>query len=148
VKEILAAVLSADYFAKGPPKSTDGPAMIRLFEHARVEIRGKSSLEDLLHMACLITAESILDAMRKFLRPLPDEIIVSGGGTSNQTLMGMLRRDIPVRTIDELGIPSAAKEAMAFALLGAATLDGVPGNVPAATGARRRVVLGAITPRP
>jgi anhydro-N-acetylmuramic acid kinase len=148
VKAILEAVLSADYFAKQPPKSTDGPAMIRLFENARVEIRGKSSLEDLLHTACLITADSILDAMRKFLRPLPDEIIVSGGGTSNQTLMGMLRRDIPVRTIDELGIPSAAKEAMAFALLGAATLDGVPGNVPAATGARRRVVLGAITPRP
>ena len=65
--------------------------------------------------------------------------------------MQMLRQPLDeaaVKTIDDLGVPSAAKEAMAFALLGAATLDGVPGNVPAATGARRRVVLGAVTPRP
>jgi anhydro-N-acetylmuramic acid kinase len=148
VREILDAVVVAEYFQKEPPKSTDGPAMIRLFADARVGIRGKFALEDLLHTACLITAESILESMRRFLRPGPDEIVVSGGGTANATLMGMLSREIPVKTIDELGVPSAAKEAMAFALLGAATLDGVPGNVPSATGARRAVVLGAITPRP
>jgi anhydro-N-acetylmuramic acid kinase len=147
VQTISAAVLSSNYFGKQPPKSTDGPAMIRLFEDAQRGI-GRHLLEDLLHTACLITADSILDSMRKFLRPFPDEIFVSGGGTANKTLMGMLGRDVLVKTIDELGIPSAAKEAMAFALLGAATLDGVPGNVPAATGARRRVVLGAVTPRP
>ncbi len=148
VKGILDSVLGAEYFQKAPPKSTDGPAMIRLFENARVGIRGKFALADLLHTACLITAQTILDSMWQFLRPGPDEIVVSGGGTLNKTLMGMLGREIPVRTIDELGVPSAAKEAMAFALLGAATLDGLPGNVPSATGARRRVVLGAITPRP
>ncbi len=147
VKSILEQVLSSEYFGKQQPKSTDGPAMIRLFEEAGAG--GKHSLEDLLQTACLISADSILHSMREFLRPIPDEIIVSGGGTSNRTLMGMLRRGgAAVKTIDELGIPSAAKEAMAFALLGAATLDGVAGNVPAATGARRRVVLGAITPRP
>ena len=83
--------------------------------------------------------------------PFPDEVIVSGGGTKNKTLMALLRQplgDVPVRTIDELGIPSEAKEAVAFALLGAATLDGIPGNVPSATGARRPVVLGSITPKP
>jgi anhydro-N-acetylmuramic acid kinase len=148
VREILDAVVLADYFQKEPPKSTDGPAMIRLFENARLGIRGKFAPEDLLHTACLITAETILGSITKFLRPGPDEIVVSGGGTANATLMGMLGREIPVKTIDELGVPSAAKEAMAFALLGAATLDGLPGNVPSATGARRRVVLGSITPRP
>jgi anhydro-N-acetylmuramic acid kinase len=49
---------------------------------------------------------------------------------------------------DDLGIASASKEALAFAMLGAATLDGTPGNVMSATGARRAVVLGAITPKP
>ena len=54
---------------------------------------------------------------------------------------------VTVRLSDELGVPGAAKEAIAFAILGAATLDGEPGNVPAATGAKRRVVLGSVTPR-
>ncbi len=53
-----------------------------------------------------------------------------------------------IATTDELGIPSPAKEAVAFALLGAATLDGIPSNIPSATGAYRRVVLGSITPAP
>jgi anhydro-N-acetylmuramic acid kinase len=99
----------------------------------------------------VIAAETILQSMRKFLKPFPDEIIVSGGGTKNRVLMDLLREPLGdgiVKTIDEVGIPSAAKEAMAFALLGAATLDGLPGNVPRATGASRGVVLGAVTPRP
>jgi anhydro-N-acetylmuramic acid kinase len=65
--------------------------------------------------------------------------------------MSLLRQplgDLPVRTTDELGVPSEAKEAMAFALLAAATLDGVPSNIPSATGARRAVVLGSVTPKP
>jgi anhydro-N-acetylmuramic acid kinase len=147
VEELKRKVLGADYFSKAPPKSTDGPAMIRLFAEARDEMSGVHSREDLLRTACAIAAEAILEAVRKF-HPLPDEMIVSGGGTMNRTLMGSLSGEIPVKRMDEFGIASAAKEAVAFALLGAATLDGFAGNVPAATGARRRVVLGAITPRP
>jgi anhydro-N-acetylmuramic acid kinase len=56
--------------------------------------------------------------------------------------------DLKVQTTDELGVPPEAKEAMAFALLGAATLRGMPSNVPSATGAGRAVVLGSITPKP
>lgn len=149
--QIAKLVLSSPYFAKPPPKSTDGPAMIRLFTDAQAQVGHRYRLEDLLHTACRIAADSILESMRKFLQPFPDEIIISGGGTMNQALMKMLRAcsgKAVAKTIDELGIPSAAKEAVAFALLGAATLDNVSGNVPAATGARRKVVLGAITPRP
>jgi anhydro-N-acetylmuramic acid kinase len=151
VYPLVQSVLAASYFAKAPPKSTDGPAMIKLFTDALEQIGRKYPLENLLRSACLICADTILQAMRQFLDPLPDEVIVSGGGTRNQTIMSLLRQplgEIPVRSMDEFEIPSEAKEALAFALLGAATLDGVPGNVPAATGAKRGVILGAVTPRP
>ncbi|HUB24545.1 MAG TPA: anhydro-N-acetylmuramic acid kinase, partial [Tepidisphaeraceae bacterium] len=90
-------------------------------------------------------------AIRQFLSPFPGEIIVSGGGTKNKTLMSLLRQplgEVPLLTTDELGVSGQSKEAMAFALLGAATLDNEPSNVPSATGARRRVVLGSVTPAP
>jgi anhydro-N-acetylmuramic acid kinase len=146
---LVQQVLADPYFAKPPPKSTDGPAMVERFTDALTEIGRKFPLENLLRSACLISADTILAAIRQFCKPFPDEIIISGGGTKNLTLMSLLRQplgEVPIRSSEEVGIPSAAKEAMAFALLGAATLDGIPGNVPAATGARRAVVLGSITP--
>jgi len=52
-----------------------------------------------------------------------------------------------VLSSDSLGVPTQAREAMAFAILAAATIDGIPANVPAATGAQRGVICGSITPR-
>ncbi len=68
----------------------------------------------------------------------------------NAAIMGWLRSesDLPVKLAGDVGISGDAKEAVAFALLAAATLDGVPSNVPSVTGAKRSVVLGSITPRP
>ena len=145
------------YFFGCPPKSTDGPAMIQLFDNAVQQLNGKQSLPDTLATACYASALAISKAF--YLLPqLPDEVIVSGGGTLNPRLMSELRhtmtfpqkphlapKSIPVQTLDAIGINSAAKEALAFALLGAATLDGLPSNVPSATGAKRAVVLGSIT---
>lgn len=151
VTALVRKVMEADYFAKLPPKSTDGPGMIKLFSEALRQGGREYASEDLLASACRITADSIAGAMRQFLQPFPDELIISGGGGKNATLMRMLKESlggVKVLGSDDLGVVSAAKEAVAFALLGAATLDGLPGNVPAATGACRRVVLGSITPKP
>jgi anhydro-N-acetylmuramic acid kinase len=123
--------------------------MIKLFNDAEAEAERKFELEDLLCTSCMIAADAILESMRTFLHPFPDEVIVSGGGTKNRVLMHRLATGAaPVKAIEEIGFASEAKEAMAFALLGAATLDGFAGNVPSATGASRAVVLGAVTPRP
>jgi anhydro-N-acetylmuramic acid kinase len=148
---VVDAILMDSYFAKNPPKSTDIPAMLALFDGACSAIAPDALIEDRLKTACQLTAMSIADAIKRSCDPLPDELIASGGGVHNATLMQLLREaigNVPVMTIDELGIASEAKEAVAFALLGAATLDGEPSNVPSATGARRAVVLGSITPKP
>lgn len=150
VEPIAQAVLSDKYFSQAPPKSTDGPAMIRLFADAQAAAALSAGFEDLVATATAITCRSIADALRRFLPAPPQEIVASGGGTENATMMAMLAQatELPVRRTDDVGVPSAAKEAIAFALLGAATLDGAPASMPSVTGARRAVVLGAITPKP
>ncbi|HMJ82335.1 MAG TPA: anhydro-N-acetylmuramic acid kinase [Vicinamibacterales bacterium] len=148
---LLQRMLADEYFSRPPPKSTDGPAMTGVFLRALRDEGRNFPFENLLRTACALTATTIVDAVRTFLDPFPDELIVSGGGVRNATMMALLRQplgDLPVRTTEELGVPTDAKEAIAFALLGAATLDSLPSNVPSATGARRAVVLGSVTPRP
>ncbi|MBV8782277.1 MAG: anhydro-N-acetylmuramic acid kinase [Phycisphaerae bacterium] len=144
IPAILARALSADYFHRPPPKSTDGPAMIALFPDDPT-----APLADRLFTACQLSANTIANSIRDHC-PAVDEIIVSGGGTENRTLMRLLSETtrLPLLTTDHFGVPSQAKEAMAFALLGAATLDGVPANVASCTGASSRVILGSITPSP
>jgi anhydro-N-acetylmuramic acid kinase len=148
---VVLKMLSGPFFKQPPPKSTDGPAMVDLFYDTIQDPGSRGKLPKHLATACLVTATAIVRALREFLPLFPDEIIVSGGGTKNRTMMNFLRKqlvDVPLKTTDELGVPGDAKEAIAFALLGAATLDSEPGNVPAATGARRRVVLGTVCPKP
>ena len=54
--------------------------------------------------------------------------------------------DISIRKVDDFGIPSGAKEALAFAILANENVSGNPCNVPSATGAKESVVLGKIIP--
>ncbi|MFE7096547.1 anhydro-N-acetylmuramic acid kinase [Streptomyces erythrochromogenes] len=102
--------------------------------------------QDLVATLTRLTARTVADA----LRPLgATEVFASGGGVRNPTLTAMLRAELagtPLRTSEELGLPAAAKEAYAFAVLGYLTLHGLPGNAPGCTGAAGPRVLGSITP--
>jgi anhydro-N-acetylmuramic acid kinase len=123
--------------------------MISLFQKARLG-HDNASLEDLLATACLLCVLGILHAATGLVKPSECDLIVSGGGVENRCIIENLRKLFPGQRIlrsDDFGIPAAAKEALAFALLGAATLDGIPSNIPSATGASRSVVLGSITPK-
>jgi anhydro-N-acetylmuramic acid kinase len=76
--------------------------------------------------------------------------MVSGGGAKNRTLVNMLRTELAplgltLRFSDDFGVPSVAKEAIAFALLAYETWHRRPSNLPAATGARRPAILGKIS---
>ena len=94
-----------------------------------------------------LTAKTVGEAVARFVKRPLQEVIVSGGGMLNKTLMGHLEWTLwPAvpRPITVYGIHPLAKEPAAFALLAAETLRGRPGNLPSVTGARRPVVLGKV----
>jgi anhydro-N-acetylmuramic acid kinase len=146
---LVANVLEHDYFLSPPPKSTDGPAMVSLFAEEMARVK-EVNLDDLLASACAVTITAVHRAIERFLPGPVDELIVSGGGARNQVMMTLLGGWVnpATRAADQIGMPGDAKEAVAFALLGAATLEGIAANVPSCTGARRGVVLGSVTPKP
>ena len=77
------------------------------------------------------------------------ELVLSGGGSANQTTLRWLREAVPgvrVLTTAELGVPVQAKEAVAFAVLGFLSWNGLSGSVTAATGAAHPAILGTIQP--
>jgi len=152
VDETLLAELLADPYLRQPPPKTTGRERFGVQFGARVwdeaKARGLSDA-DIVATLTAFTARSIAQAYRDFLPRWPDEVIVSGGGARNPTLMTMLREQLaPARVLlsDDVGMPVEAKEAIAFAVLAYETWHGRPGNLPAATGARHPVVLGSITP--
>lgn len=149
--EVVRGFLQDPYFAARPPKSTDGPTMIAAFEKSFAD--ADQQVDDLLATAAYLTALTIAQSVAHHV-PSFDAIhvIASGGGTRNNAIMqrlpSLFATPPQMSTTDDLNIPSDAKEAIAFALLGAATLDNIPANIPTCTGASRPVILGAITPRP
>ncbi|MDP9245610.1 MAG: anhydro-N-acetylmuramic acid kinase [Chloroflexota bacterium] len=141
----LAAALGHPYFARSGPKSTGreefgAPFTQRLF--SGVKSRG-GSLDDAIATATALSVESIARALDG--GPWR-ELIVAGGGARNATLIARLgkRTRLPIRSTDELGIPAEAREAVAFAILGAYRLRGEPNTLPRCTGASRAVSAGAI----
>ena len=143
---LLLRLLEEPYYALPAPKTT-GKELFHL-GHLRDALAGFGTLpaEDVVATLTMLTARSVAEAVRA---AGATEVIASGGGTRNPVLMTMLAQRLPgvsLRTSDELGLPAAAKEAYAFAVLGFLTAHALPGGVPAATGARHARVLGSVTP--
>ena len=95
---------------------------------------------------CQLTSQTIVDALNR-ASPEPGSVFACGGGTHNSTLMAALRELLPdwrLDTTDALGIGSDWVEAAAFAWLACRPVEGLPGNVPAVTGASKEAILGAI----
>ncbi len=152
-EDLLAELLRHPFFAAEPPKSTGReefgrPFVMRLAEAVRPE--GDRDWLDLVATLTELTARSIADAYRRWLVPRGvDEVVVTGGGARNPTLVRRIRsllEPIEVSGGEVLGVDPEAKEAVAFALLAWAHLRGIPANVPAATGAAGPRVLGSFTP--
>ncbi|MBV9849431.1 MAG: anhydro-N-acetylmuramic acid kinase [Armatimonadetes bacterium] len=145
---LLADLLRHPYFALPPPKSTGAELFSAAYAADLCRRGAHLSPADLMATACRLTSDSIARALRDFLPRLPRRLIVSGGGTRNRALLALLAQTlpgIPVDTSDAFGIPLAAKEALAFALLAAAHRHSLPANVPRVTGARGPRLLGSLT---
>jgi anhydro-N-acetylmuramic acid kinase len=151
---LLTELLVDEYFQLPPPKST-GRERYGLQYTEQVISRAKErglSVEDLLATCTALTAQTMANHYQKwcFSRFKVDEIIVSGGGARNLTLMKMFKERCPAQISwlqpEDCGVPRDVKEAMAFAILANETLCGLPGNLPSATGASHPVILGSITP--
>jgi anhydro-N-acetylmuramic acid kinase len=148
IKSLVARVLGLPFFRRKPPKSAGREQFGRVFV-ARHFLRRRFAAKDLLRTATELTARSIVDALERFVFPRVEihRLVVSGGGAHNRLLLSRLTELLPhlsVRLSDDHGLPRDAKEAIAFAVLADRTLRGLPGNLPAATGADRAVVLGKI----
>lgn len=133
------------FFYKKPPKSTGR----ELFNERWIPAALKASApEDMVATLTYFTAWSIYEGYRKFL-PRVDEILVSGGGALNNTLMLHLRKffgKVPVRSIESTGLSAQAKEPVAFAFFALRALEGKTNHCPAGTGAKHPAILGKITP--
>ncbi len=136
------------FFRRPPPKSTGR----ELFNDALLRQVFGNQLRrqpyDVLATVTYFTAWSIAQSLRRYApRPI-HEIVVSGGGVYNRTLMEHLQQlltPIPVRSIASYGIPPLAKEPVTFALLASRAIRGLPNHLPETTGAQSRCVLGTIT---
>jgi len=154
---VIAQLLRARFFRQKPPRTAGREEFGREYVGHFLRLCHGASKPDVVATATALTARSIADAVRRFVVPRfrsqqrrKHEMIVSGGGAKNPTLMAMLRHEIAplgigLRFSDEFGLPAEAKEAVAFALLAHETWHLRPSNVPSATGAKRVAILGKIS---
>jgi anhydro-N-acetylmuramic acid kinase len=151
--DVVDRLLRERFFQKKPPKTAGREEFGREFTRAFVGMCLRAPKQDIVATATSLTVRSIAAAIRKFLLPSNNtyrELVVSGGGAKNATLLAMLANQVKplglvLRLSDEFGLPAAAKEAAAFALLAYETWNRRPSNVPSATGARRPAILGKIS---
>lgn len=149
VPDLLEVLLAEPYYGLPAPKSTGKELFhARYVDDVVTSWGGDVTLPDLVRTLVELTARTVADAVRD---AGVERVFVSGGGARNATLLRALAAaapDVRFTTTAELGLDPDAKEAIAFALIGWATMHGIPGNVPSCTGASAPRVLGAVTPAP
>jgi anhydro-N-acetylmuramic acid kinase len=155
IEPVLERLLRGAFFHRNPPKTAGREEFGREYVANFLKMCRGARKEDVVATATALTSRSIAGAVRMCMVPLGRvvrqffaELIASGGGSKNRTLMKLFGEQVPdltIKTTDDFGLPSESKEAVAFAVLAYQTWHRLPGNLPAATGAERAVVLGKIS---
>lgn len=152
---VLRQALRHPYFRAAPPKSCGREQFGIAYAERLLALclRAGGTPTDAIATATELTATTILHAYTAFCAPLlplgPTELIAAGGGVRNTFLMQRLQdlfalHEVSISTTEAHGIPSQAKEAVAFAFLAWLTFHGLPGNLPTATGAAGPRILGKL----
>jgi anhydro-N-acetylmuramic acid kinase len=142
---LLARLKAEPYYRLPPPRSTGRELFNAAYLRAMlagIDLSGPDVAATVTRLLVDLLAEAVKQHGLA-------ELVLSGGGSSNQTTLRWLREAVPgvrVLSITELGVPAQAKEAVAFAVLGFLTWNGLPGSVTAATGAAHPAILGTIQP--
>ena len=140
--------LHQDFFGQQPPKSTGRELFGSVYLHqclADMEPYGLSPADKLATLAEL-TVASIVHSYQTFLPQMPDRVLLCGGGSKNLYIKDRLQLLLQraVLTTDDVGLSADFKEAISFAVLAYWRNLGIAGNLPKDTGARQKMLLGAI----
>lgn len=151
--EMLNELMKIKYIHEKPPKTTGREDFGQIFVENLIDKYNKLKSEDIIATLTMFTAKSISYNYKKFIiqNNKLEKVIIAGGGAHNKTLIKFIKEEldgIEVLIQEDLGFSSDAKEAIAFAILGNETLNNNFSNVPSATGASEKVILGQITMSP
>ncbi|MEE9225185.1 MAG: anhydro-N-acetylmuramic acid kinase [Bacteroidota bacterium] len=147
--DLLRSLARHPFLQRKPPKSTGREEFGNHYVREVMNLARELDPLDVLATVTDFTALAVYENYRCFVEAQTpfEELIVSGGGVRNKVLMESLQKyfgGVRVRTVDEFGLSSGAKEALCFAILANEAVSGNPANLPRVTGASRKVVLGKV----
>ncbi|MDX4957113.1 anhydro-N-acetylmuramic acid kinase [Delftia acidovorans] len=149
---LLDRLLAEPFLQQPPPKSTGRDLFHADWLAGHLSASATSAADarpaDVQATLTEFTARACAGAVQRFGHG-GGELLVCGGGAFNTQLMQRIAALLPGVAVDTTaarGLPPQQVEAAAFAWLARQALLGLPGNLPAVTGARGPRILGAIHP--
>lgn len=146
-KKYVARLLHQKYFKQTPPKSLDKNAFGT--RYLQRYFKAVKNPHDLLATLAYFTSSCVAQAVINFVpKNCQREMVVSGGGVYNKTIISFLKELLPhvkITTSEAYGINPQAKESAAFAVMGYLALRKKSNHCARATGARKNTILGKIT---
>ncbi|GIW78863.1 MAG: anhydro-N-acetylmuramic acid kinase [Gemmatales bacterium] len=156
IESLLARWLAHPFLQRRPPKVLSRQTFADSFARQIVQeaVRNGWSMHDLLCTSTHFVAEAIVQSLKRFVLPSrsgerPHRFLLSGGGVRNGLLWNLLEQslaDAELNRTDEFGVPAMLRKSLAFGMMAALTMDGVPANLPTVSGAAGARILGSITP--
>ncbi|BAL80429.1 anhydro-N-acetylmuramic acid kinase [Caldisericum exile] len=146
--EMLDYLKNNEYILKKPPKSAGRSEFGDKFFGDILEKFGKINKFDFIATLNMFVAYSIAYSIKNFINSRFNLLVLSGGGAKNKTLVENIKRllnDFEVKHSDNFGIPSEAKEAVAFGVYAIRSKLKLKSHLPQTTGSKSDYIMGSLT---